>query len=67
MFDVGATRRRVTIMSDRDMAFEFVDELLVEYLRDKSHSLVKRYRITVGCCDARTFLSAMLERIESEE
>ncbi len=53
-------------MSDRDMALEGTQRRFVEDLRDQSHVLEDQDLGPVAHCDARGFLSAVLQGIQSE-
>ena len=53
-------------MTDRDMALEGTQRRFVEDLRDQSHVLEDQDLRPVAHCDARGFLSAVLQGIQSE-
>ncbi|GGR82135.1 hypothetical protein GCM10010284_14330 [Streptomyces rubiginosohelvolus] len=53
-------------MTDRDMALEGTQRRFVEDLRDQSHVLEDQDLGPVAHCDARGFLSAVLQGIQSE-
>lgn len=74
----GGTERRLRVlphrgagggvagMTDRDMALERTQRRFVEDLRDQSHVLEDQDLGPVAHCDARGFLSAVLQGIQSE-
>ena len=59
--------RRIPIVAHRNVACQTLQNLVIKNLRDEPHALVQGESITIRDRDARRFLSAMLERKETEE
>jgi hypothetical protein len=62
----GRTRGRVAVVADRRRAFEPAEYFSIENIGDQTHAAMRNQRLAIGRDDARGFLTAMLQCVESE-